>query len=113
MPLGEIQGIHPGSEVIALGTPLQAPVGDSLMGRVIDALGKPAATERLKSFLGDVAARDRAALEMASAHSGYQRWRDGVEFQADLASLRLRRIVDDSLVRENRPARAGSVRLPN
>lgn len=77
------------------------------------ALGKPAATERLKSFLGDVAARDRAALEMASAHSGYQRWRDGVEFQADLASLRLRRIVDDSLVRENRPARAGSIRLPN
>jgi len=28
MPLGEIQGIHPGSEVIALGTSLQVPVGE-------------------------------------------------------------------------------------
>jgi len=41
MPLGEIHGIHPGSEVIALGTSLQVPVGDALMGRVIDALGNP------------------------------------------------------------------------
>src|SRR5271155_2966429 len=30
MPLGEIQGIHPGSEVIALGTSLRVPVGESL-----------------------------------------------------------------------------------
>jgi len=41
MPLGEIQGIHPGSEVIALGTSLRVPVGDGLMGRVIDGLGHP------------------------------------------------------------------------
>jgi flagellum-specific ATP synthase len=41
MPLGETHGIHPGSEVIALGRPLQAPVGDGLMGRVIDGLGQP------------------------------------------------------------------------
>ncbi len=41
MPLGEIQGIHPGSEVVALGRPLQAPVGESLKGRVIDGLGNP------------------------------------------------------------------------
>jgi flagellum-specific ATP synthase len=41
MPLGEIHGIHPGSEVIALGTSLQVPVGDALMGRVIDAVGNP------------------------------------------------------------------------
>lgn len=41
MPLGEIHGIHPGSEVISLGRPLQAPVGDALMGRVIDGLGNP------------------------------------------------------------------------
>ena len=41
MPLGEVHGIHPGSEVIALGTPLQIPVGESLKGRVIDALGAP------------------------------------------------------------------------
>jgi flagellum-specific ATP synthase len=41
MPLGETHGIHPGSEVIALGAPLQAPVGDELKGRVIDGLGHP------------------------------------------------------------------------
>jgi flagellum-specific ATP synthase len=41
MPLGEIQGIHPGSEVIALGRTLQAPVGEGLLGRVIGALGEP------------------------------------------------------------------------
>jgi flagellum-specific ATP synthase len=41
MPLGEVRGIHPGSEVTALGAPLQVPVGDGLKGRVIDGLGNP------------------------------------------------------------------------
>lgn len=41
MPLGELHGILPGSEVIALGRPLQAPVGEKLKGRVIDGLGEP------------------------------------------------------------------------
>src|SRR5580704_4472953 len=41
MPLGELQGIHPGSEVIALGASLQVPVGEALKGRVIDGLGNP------------------------------------------------------------------------
>jgi len=41
MPLGEVRGIHPGSEVVALGKPLQVQVGDGLMGRVIDSLGRP------------------------------------------------------------------------
>ena len=41
MPLGEVRGIHPGSEVIALGSPLKVPVGDGLMGRVIGSLGQP------------------------------------------------------------------------
>ena len=41
MPLGEIHGIHPGSEVIATGSPLQIAVGDNLKGRVIDGLGRP------------------------------------------------------------------------
>ena len=41
MPLGELRGIHPGSEVIAMGTALQVPVGESLKGRVIDGLGNP------------------------------------------------------------------------
>ena len=42
MPLGEVHGIHPGSEVIALGTSLRVPVGDALKGRVIDGLGQSA-----------------------------------------------------------------------
>jgi flagellum-specific ATP synthase len=41
MPLGEIHGIHPGSEVIATGRALSVGVGNALKGRVIDALGEP------------------------------------------------------------------------
>lgn len=41
MPLGEIHGIHPGSEVIATGSPLRVAVGSALKGRVIDGLGNP------------------------------------------------------------------------
>jgi flagellum-specific ATP synthase len=41
MPLGELRGIHPGSEVIATGSPLRIAVGNSLKGRVIDGLGNP------------------------------------------------------------------------
>ena len=41
MPLGEIHGIHPGSEVIATGAPLRVAVGSALKGRVIDGLGSP------------------------------------------------------------------------
>ncbi len=41
MPLGEVHGIHPGSEVIALGAPLTVRVGDELRGRVINGLGEP------------------------------------------------------------------------
>jgi len=41
MPLERIEGIHPGSEVVATGSPLQVPVGDALLGRVLDAMAKP------------------------------------------------------------------------
>ena len=41
MPLGEVRGIHPGSEVIATGAPVRVAVGDALKGRVIDGLGAP------------------------------------------------------------------------
>lgn len=41
MPLGELHGIHPGSEVIATGAPMRMGVGQLLKGRVIDGLGKP------------------------------------------------------------------------
>lgn len=41
MPLGEVRGIHPGSEVIATGASLHVPVSEELKGRVIDGLGQP------------------------------------------------------------------------
>lgn len=41
MPLGPLEGIRPGMEVIADGSTLTAPVGPMLLGRVIDGLGTP------------------------------------------------------------------------
>jgi flagellum-specific ATP synthase len=41
MPLGELSGIHPGSEVVAYGRPLEVPVGEELLGRVLNGLGQP------------------------------------------------------------------------
>lgn len=41
MPLGEMRGIKPGSEVIASGRPLTVRVGNELLGRVINSLGQP------------------------------------------------------------------------
>lgn len=41
MPYGETRGIELGSEVVASGNVMQVPVGDELLGRVIDATCKP------------------------------------------------------------------------
>ena len=41
MPLGELAGIGAGSEVVALGKPLDVGVSDALLGRVLDGLGRP------------------------------------------------------------------------
>jgi flagellum-specific ATP synthase len=41
MPLGEMKGINPGSEVTATGHSLSVPVGPGLLGRIIDGLGNP------------------------------------------------------------------------
>ncbi len=41
MPYGELRGIGLGSEVIATGRPVQIPIGEELLGRVIDAFGQP------------------------------------------------------------------------
>jgi len=62
MPLGETHGIHPGSEVISLGRPLQAPVGDMLLGRVIDGLGHPL------DDLGPIEATQSVALNLLPPH---------------------------------------------
>jgi flagellum-specific ATP synthase len=41
MPYGELRGIRLGSEVISTGRPIQVPVGDALLGRVLDAFCQP------------------------------------------------------------------------
>ncbi|HVK95504.1 MAG TPA: FliI/YscN family ATPase [Noviherbaspirillum sp.] len=41
MPYGELRGIGSGSEVVATGLFPRMPVGDGLLGRVIDAFGEP------------------------------------------------------------------------
>ncbi len=41
MPLGEMDGIGPGSDVIATGMELSVGVGNGLLGRVLDGLGNP------------------------------------------------------------------------
>jgi flagellum-specific ATP synthase len=42
MPLGEVRGLEPGCRIVPLGFPAQAPVGQALLGRVLDAMGNPA-----------------------------------------------------------------------
>lgn len=41
MPLGELDGLHPGSSVQPLGRAFTVNVGDGLLGRVVNALGQP------------------------------------------------------------------------
>ena len=41
MPLGSLNGVGPGSKVVATGTNLSVPVGMDLAGRVLDGLGNP------------------------------------------------------------------------
>ncbi|HDN84441.1 MAG TPA: flagellar protein export ATPase FliI [Candidatus Aerophobetes bacterium] len=41
MPIEDVQGISVGSSVIASGHPLRIKVGEDLLGRVVDGLGKP------------------------------------------------------------------------
>lgn len=41
LPLTRLAGVEPGCVVRAMGTPLTAPVGEGLLGRVVDAFGNP------------------------------------------------------------------------
>ena len=54
MPLGDIQGIGPGSLVESTHRSLMVPVGDELIGRVLDGLGNPRDGKRthLESKMG-------------------------------------------------------------
>lgn len=62
--------------------------------------GEPAVTDRLHRFLEGVAGRDNSVLEVASNHSGYDRWQAGVEFQADVPVMRARSIVATMIANE-------------
>ena len=80
MPLGEHRGIHPGSEVIALGTALRVPVGEQLKGRVLDGLGNPLDEQ------GPVRAGDQAALHLQPPHP-LRRQRIRQSFQTGIKAL--------------------------
>jgi FliI/YscN family ATPase len=56
MPLGDLEGIHPGATVRPLRRSLDVEVGDGLVGRVLDGLGRP------MDGLGPVGAVRRYAL---------------------------------------------------
>lgn len=62
MPLGEVSGIHPGSEVSALGSPLLVPVGEAMKGRVVDGLGQPI------DDLGPLMAERKVGLHLPPPH---------------------------------------------
>ncbi|OUM98796.1 MAG: flagellar protein export ATPase FliI [Paenibacillaceae bacterium ZCTH02-B3] len=51
MPLGDLQAIGPGSDVVATGRPLTIPVGTELLGKVLDGLGRPLDGSRLPAGL--------------------------------------------------------------
>ena len=62
MPLGELRGIHPGSEVIATGGPMRMSVGAALKGRVLDGLGRPI------DDLGPVTAEHSVGFNLVPPH---------------------------------------------
>jgi len=56
MPLGEMEEIAPGSDVVATGSSLKVRVGEGLLGRVLDGLGRPI------DSLGQIEAEDELAV---------------------------------------------------
>ena len=60
VPLGETSGIRPGDRIVSRGAALTVPVGDGLLGRVIDGLGRPIDAK------GPLVAADRAPLKPAA-----------------------------------------------
>jgi flagellum-specific ATP synthase len=80
MPLGEMHGIHPGSEVIATGAPLRVTVGSALKGRVIDGLGRPI------DGRGPVLSEHTVGLNLAPPHPLTRQRIHGV-FQTGIKSI--------------------------
>jgi FliI/YscN family ATPase len=62
VPLGDLEGIHPGAMVRPLGRGLDVRVSDSLVGRVIDGLGRPI------DGLGPLGTTTRYALSAEPPH---------------------------------------------
>ncbi len=62
MPLGELHGIHPGSEVYATGSDMRVAVGNQLKGRILDGLGKPL------DQLGPIASEQTVGLNLLPPH---------------------------------------------
>lgn len=80
MPLGEVRGIHPGSEVIATGSALRVKVGDKLRGRVIDGLGRPL------DSLGPIEGERTVGLNLLPPHP-LERHRIASVFRTGIRSL--------------------------
>jgi flagellum-specific ATP synthase len=80
MPLGELNGIHPGAEVIATGAPMRVAVGESLKGRVIDGLGTPIDGH------GSIHAEHTVGLNMRPPHP-LKRQRISEVFQTGIKSV--------------------------
>ncbi len=51
MPVGEMEGVNPGAKVIATGEKLKVEIGESMLGQILDGLGKPLLANK-KSFAG-------------------------------------------------------------
>jgi flagellum-specific ATP synthase len=54
MPLGELQSIGPGCDVVATGSPLTVRVGPELLGKVLDGLGQPLDGQSLPALMNKV-----------------------------------------------------------
>jgi flagellum-specific ATP synthase len=80
MPLGEIHGLQPGSEVIATGAPLRVGVGSTLPGRVVDGLGRPI------DGLGPIVTEDSVSLTLPPPHP-LKRQRINQVFQTGVKAL--------------------------
>jgi vanillate O-demethylase monooxygenase subunit len=64
------------------------------------ATDRTAVTNLLRSKVDEIARRDTETVEIAAGHAGYDGWCSGVEFRADTAVLRARRIVAVMLAKE-------------
>ena len=92
MPLGELQGIGPGTKVLPTGAPFRVPVGPQLLGRVIDGLGAPldglgaVTAESLAGTAGQAGRADQAgqAGHASQAHTDQIRARPG--FRSTIAA---------------------------